>query len=89
MIELQSWLSGMKNLLSFLIFFINVIGASELLPKNTITYSVALKGDSGNYLYKGKGMVPNVQLSTNCGFGCFRIKTKYVFILPTAHFLVN
>jgi hypothetical protein len=31
----------------------------------------------GNYLRRGKGMVLNVQLSTNCELGCFRNKTKY------------
>jgi hypothetical protein len=30
----------------------------------------------GNFLYRRKGMVPHVMLSTNCGLGCFRNKTK-------------
>jgi hypothetical protein len=40
----------------------------------------------GNSLYRGKGMLLHVQLSTNCGLGCFKNKTKY-FLFTNSHFL--
>jgi hypothetical protein len=41
---------------------------------------------AGNSLYRGKGMVPHVQSSTNYGLGCFKNKTKY-FLCTNSHFL--
>ena len=45
----------------------------------TIPITTFVKTQTGFYkpgksVYKGKGMVPHVQLSTNFGFGCFRNK---------------
>jgi hypothetical protein len=45
-----------------------------------------LNPETGNSLYRGKGMVPHVQLSINCGLGCFKNKTKY-FLCTNSHFL--
>jgi hypothetical protein len=37
---------------------------------------------------QGKVMVQHVQLSTNCGLGCFKNKTKY-FICTNSHFFTG
>jgi hypothetical protein len=41
---------------------------------------------SGKSLNRGKGVVPHVQLSTNCGFGCFRNKTIYFLCTDSQFF---
>jgi hypothetical protein len=41
--------------------------------------------ESGNYLYRGKGMVLHVQSSTNYGLGCFKNKRKYS-LCTNSHF---
>jgi hypothetical protein len=42
--------------------------------------------EPGNYLYRGKGIVPHVLSSTNCGLSCFQNKTKYC-LCTNSHFL--
>jgi hypothetical protein len=37
--------------------------------------------------HRGKWMLPHLQLSTNCGLGCFSINTKYFSRPLTACFL--
>ena len=48
---------------------------NKLIKKllNTVHYY------AGKSLYRGKGMVRHVQLSTNYGFGCLIIANKYFF----------
>ncbi len=50
--------------------------AKEMLKDFFIGHLAEVSTAAENYLYRGKGMVPHVQLSINCGLGRFR-KNKF------------
>ena len=77
-VDISAHVMSLDVCLSFFTILIFMLGIKILLYlsfKNRLLYTLQHMARTGKSLYRGKGMVPHVQSSTNNGLGCL-LKAK-------------